>query len=73
MKNDPIVDEVRMVRERIAKEHEYIPRKILEHLVAEGQKHPQERLVFKAEIRKKYQTASFSTIPAIEQVGAGSR
>ena len=57
MKNDPIVDDVRMVRERIAKEHEYNPRKILDHLLAEGQKYPQDRLVYSAETQKRKQTA----------------
>ncbi len=57
MKNDPIIDEVRMVRERIAKEHDYNPRKILEHLVEEGQKYPQERLVYEAETKSQKQTA----------------
>lgn len=57
MKNDPIVDEVSMVRERIAKEHEYNPRKILEHLVAEGRKHSPERQEFAPEIKNRKQTA----------------
>ena len=52
MKNDPIVDEVRMIRERIAKEHEFNARKILEHLRAEGQRHSQERLVYEPETIK---------------------
>lgn len=56
MKNDPIVDEIRMVRERIAKEHEYNPRKILDHLVAEGRKQSQERQEFPAEIYNRKQT-----------------
>lgn len=57
MKNDPIIDEVRMVRERIAKEHDYNPRKIFEHLMKEGQKHPQDRLVYEPESKKQKQTA----------------
>jgi hypothetical protein len=57
MKNDPIIDEVRLVRERIAKEHDYNPRKIFEHLIEEGKKHPQGRLVFDPETRKQKQTA----------------
>lgn len=57
MKKDPIIEEVRLVRERIAKEHDYNPRKIFEHLIAEGQKHPQDRLVYEAEIKKQKQSA----------------
>jgi len=57
MKNDPIIDEVRMVRERIAKEHDYNPGKILAHLIEEGKKHSQERLVYEAETKKQKQTA----------------
>lgn len=57
MKTDPIIDEVRMVREQIAKEYDYNPRKILEHLTEKGKKHPQERLVYEAETKKQKQTA----------------